>query len=82
MVGLRRRPGAPFGPLIKLLDPTGARRDEVARMEWTELDLDARMWRLPAARSKNGKAHNVPLNDPAVEILEDFSLASKAANSR
>jgi integrase len=29
---------------------TGARRNEVGRMAWSELDLDAALWRLPAAR--------------------------------
>ncbi len=33
--------GWPFGPIGKLLLLTGARRDEVASMEWREVDLDA-----------------------------------------
>jgi integrase len=60
----------PFGPLAKLLLLTGQRRDEVARMTWDELDLDERLWTLPATRTKNGRQHAVPLSDAAVTILE------------
>jgi integrase len=59
----------PFGALIKLLMLTGARRNEIARMEWSEIDLDARLWVLPAARAKNGRALHLPLSEPAIAIL-------------
>ena len=45
--------GWPFGPIGKLLLLTGARRDEVASMEWRELNLEAAVWRLPKERTKN-----------------------------
>ena len=35
-----------------------------------EVDLAARMWKLPKERSKNDQAHDIPLSDPAVAILE------------
>ena len=49
---------------------TCARVGEVAGMEWVELDLDARVWNLPAERSKNGRAHKVMLSDQAVALLQ------------
>ena len=61
--------GWPFGPICKLLLLTGARRDEVAGMRWAEIDLDARTWTLPAERTKNGRAHEVPLSGDAVEMI-------------
>jgi integrase len=61
--------GWPFGPIGKLLLLTGARRDEVASMEWRELDLKAGVWRLPKERTKNKRAHEIPLAPAAVEIL-------------
>jgi integrase len=64
--------GWPFGPVGKLLFLTGARRDEVAAMEWRELDLDARTWALPASRTKNKRQHVVPLSDAAVDLLADL----------
>src|SRR5262245_36372011 len=60
-----------FGPLVKLLALTGQRRDEVARMRWDELDLDARLWTLPAERTKNNKPHEVPLSNAALAALQN-----------
>jgi integrase len=62
--------GWPFGPICKLLALTGARLGEVGGMRWSELDLAARVWRLPAARVKNARAHEIPLSDAAVEIIQ------------
>ena len=62
----------PFAALTKLLLLTGQRRDEVARMAWSEVDLNSRLWTLPKERSKNGKPHDIPLSKPAVEILESL----------
>jgi integrase len=59
-----------FGGVVRLLVLTGARRDEVAGMEWAELDLDACTWTLPAARAKNKREHVVPLSDAALDIIK------------
>ena len=39
-------------------------------MEWSEVNLDAREWRIPAARMKTGIEHRVPLSAEAVRVLE------------
>ena len=62
--------GWPFGPLVKLLMLTGARRNEVGAMQWAEVDFDSKVWTIPASRSKNGRAHAVPLSLQAITILE------------
>jgi integrase len=62
--------GWPFGPIGKLLLLTSGRRDEVASMEWRELDMEACTWTLPAARAKNKRQHEIPLSDAAVEIVK------------
>lgn len=61
--------GEPFGPLCRLLLLTGQRREEVAAMPWAELDMGAAVWHLPAARTKNKRASDVPLASQAVAIL-------------
>jgi integrase len=61
--------GGTFGPLVKLLALTGQRRDEVARMRHNELNLDARLWTLPAERTKNNKPHEVPLSNATLPVL-------------
>lgn len=59
-------------PLVKLLVLTGARRDEVAKIEWSEINLKTRTWNLPAARTKNNRAHEIPLSDPAIAVLNSL----------
>ena len=53
-----------------MLALTAQRRDEVAALPWSEIDLPAKLWRLPKERTKNGKAHDVPLSAPVVAILQ------------
>lgn len=69
--------GEPFGKVAKLLLLSGQRREEVARMEWEELKLsgkpEERAWTIPAARTKNGKAHEVALSDIAATLLENVT---------
>lgn len=57
------------GKIVKLLLLTGQRRDEVGGMVESELQRDLRMWSLPRERTKNGRAHDVPLSDAAVALL-------------
>ncbi|HEY4847888.1 MAG TPA: tyrosine-type recombinase/integrase [Methylocella sp.] len=59
----------PYNAFVKLLILTGARRSEVAGMMWQEIDFDAKLWTLPAARAKNATEYQIPLSDSAVEIL-------------
>jgi integrase len=40
-------------------------------MRRNELDLRARIWTIPAARSKNGHAHKVPLSDAALSVIAE-----------
>ena len=49
---------------------TGARRNEVRFMAWSELDLNARKWRLPAERNESARPFEIPLSDPVVETLQ------------
>lgn len=45
------------------------RHGEVQGMRWAEVDLDARVWTVPAARMKSNRVHQVPLSTRAAEIL-------------
>jgi integrase len=62
--------GDQYGAIVKLLMLTGARRDEIAGLRWSEFDLDAATITLPPARTKNRREHVVPLPDQALAILE------------
>lgn len=62
--------GWPFGDIARLLLLTGQRKSEIADLAWSEVDLDAKLLRLPAERVKNKRAHDVPLCPQAISILD------------
>ena len=70
--------GGDYGAIVRLLILTGQRREEVGGMLWSEIDLDKRVWRIDAERTKNGLAHDVPLSSPAVEILRARERSRRA----
>jgi len=69
MSDLRKRP-AVAARALEFVILTAARSGEVRGMTWAEVDLEARLWRVPASRMKAGFVHEVPLSDAATAILE------------
>jgi integrase len=64
-----RKIGGPYGGIVELLTLTAQRREEVARMQSDEFDIEQRIWTLPKSRTKNGKSHIVHLSNEAVIVL-------------
>ena len=62
----------PYGRLIQLLLLTAQRRTEVAAMEWSELDLDGKIWTIPTQRTKGNRPNVVPLSPPALRIISSL----------
>lgn len=62
--------GWPWGPFVRMLILTMQRRQEVAEMDWSEIDIDARRWTLPADRAKNDQEHVIPLTSLALAELQ------------
>jgi integrase len=60
-----------YGRAVRLLMLTGARRDEIGRLHWSEVDQTAAQpqLNLPGERTKNSRPHIVPLAPPALAIL-------------
>jgi integrase len=50
---------------------TAVRTSEALEARWTEFDLAARTWTIPAERMKAGVEHTVPLTDEAIALLGD-----------
>jgi integrase len=59
-----------FGAIIKLLILTGQRREEIGGLRWPEIKVDKRQIELPGARTKNHRAHIIPLANAALELLQ------------
>jgi integrase len=58
-----------YGKIIRLAICLGSRRAEIGGLAWSELDLERGTWTLPAARSKNKRAHTLPLMPIALAII-------------
>ncbi|WP_177431393.1 integrase arm-type DNA-binding domain-containing protein [Pseudomonas sp. MPR-ANC1] len=54
---------------IKLTILTACRTAEVLEADWREINLQAKLWVIPARRMKGGKAHTVPLSDEVIAVL-------------
>jgi len=57
---------------LKLAPMVFVRPGELRQAEWGEVDLDAAVWSIPAARMKMRQAHLVPLARQAVEVLREL----------
>lgn len=55
---------------MEMLILTAARSGEVRGMCWSEIELDAKLWRVPAVRMKMDADHLVPLSSQALAVLE------------
>ncbi len=64
---------------FQMLLLTAQRKSEVAGMRWTEIDLDAAVWTIPAERTKSKRLTRVPLTQQALDILR--ARAARPANS-
>ena len=72
--GLDAHPGRAADALrLRLL--TGQRGEEVVGMLWSEVDLAARVWQLSPDRTKNGRAHAVPLSASAMTLIRRAKAA-------
>jgi integrase-like protein/Arm domain-containing DNA-binding protein len=56
---------------------TAARTNEALGAKWSEVDLDARVWTIPAERMKAGREHRVPLADRAIEIIRHMMTSKQ-----
>jgi integrase len=77
-----------FSEIVRMLLLTGCRRNEIGRLQWSEVDLAKKQIILPASRVKNGRDHTVPLSAQASAILarlprrnsSDFIFAERGFN--
>jgi integrase len=62
--------GFPFGKAVQMLILTGARREEILGLSWSEIDLEGAAIRLPAERSKVKEGRLIPLSPQAMTLLQ------------
>lgn len=59
---------------------TAARSGEVRGATWDEIDLDSKVWTIPAERMKADREHRVPLSEAALAVLREAKAASLRAD--
>ena len=74
-LGLRRGSGV---QAVEFAILTAARSGEVRGLTRRELDLDARLWTVPAGRMKARRLHRVPLSGAAMALLDRLHVAELA----
>lgn len=66
-----------YGRIVRLLMLTAQRREEIGGLRWSEIqfanDSTTALIALPAERTKNSRAHDVPLSKSALTVLEAHS---------
>lgn len=72
---LQKRP-ALAARALELTILCATRTNETLRMTWSEVDLDAAVWTVPADRMKMGVEHRIPLCNTAVALLRKLAKGS------
>jgi integrase len=58
---------------LEFVVATAARTGEAIGATWQEIDLQAALWIIPAARMKSGREHRVPLSDTTLAVLTNLA---------
>jgi integrase len=59
---------------------TGARLNEALSAQWGQIDLDKCVWLIPASNSKSKRSRPVPLNDNAIDVLNQLDTKDTYAH--
>lgn len=79
MTGLRGRP-AVAARALEFAILTAARSGEVLGAQWDEIDMEKKVWIIPATRMKAAREHRVPLSPRAFEIVEAMAMLGSAGH--
>lgn len=69
MLVLASHPNQRISAIIKFLLATGARVNEALKAHWSDIDLEHRLWKIPASNAKSKRVASVPLSDTAIQVL-------------
>lgn len=61
---------------------TAARTSEALGAAWGEIDLDGKVWTVPANRMKAGREHRIPLSNAALVVLRTVRPLAVQSNGR
>lgn len=61
---------------LKLIALTFVRPGELCQAEWTEIEWDTAVWRIPAYKMKMKRSHAVPLSRQAMDVLRELQTVT------
>ena len=64
---------------VKLLLVTACRKMELFAAEWEEFDLENRVWRIPAVKTKTGDARELPLPSDVISWLKELRVRASGS---
>jgi integrase len=82
LMGQLRERDARSALALRFITLTAVRASECLGMTWGEVDLEQRLWTIPAARMKARREHRVPLADQAIELIKRMRHASVTGDAR
>jgi integrase len=62
-----------YGDIMRLLILSGARREEIGALRWSEVNVEHGLISLAPERTKNHRAHEILLSPPALAVLKSRS---------
>jgi integrase len=75
---LRKQDVSPTANVVRLALLTGARRGELLKMRWADIDFAQGKWTKPSAHTKQKKVHHLWLSPPALALLEHLRDTAEA----
>lgn len=64
--------------ILMFLLSCGARKTSALQARWCEIDLENRVWKIPAVNSKSKRSASVPLNDSAMWVLSQLTTRGES----
>lgn len=61
---------------LKLMPLVFVRTSELIESEWTEIEFENNLWRIPKKRMKSGSEHIVPLAEQTIELLKTLQIVT------
>lgn len=63
-------------PVVLLAMNTGLRRGELLSLQWSDVDLEAKVITVQAGNAKNGRQRHLPLNKEALSVITRWARQS------
>ena len=64
--------------VMRLVILTATRTTEARAIAWSEINMEQKLWQIPASRMKASRDHRIPLSEPVLDILRFMKALNDA----